>query len=192
MRLNQISDTIQDLIADIVPFDSMEEDHILETLSWIKSGAPIFRTQKPDVPKKHLVSYFVLVDELCRKILLVAHKKAGLWLPTGGHVELNEHPHDTVIRECFEELNTAAKFWAPDPLFLTVSNTVGLTSGHTDVSLWYVLTANSRLDFDFDKEEFEKIAWFEFKDIPYQHSDPHLSRFIQKLEIELAQALSVR
>ena len=42
---------------------------------------------KPDVPPKHLVSYFALVDERRGKLLLVDHKLAGLWLPSGGHVE---------------------------------------------------------------------------------------------------------
>ena len=37
--------------------------------------------KKPDVPPKHLVSYFALVDDRRGKVLLVDHKLAGLWLP---------------------------------------------------------------------------------------------------------------
>jgi hypothetical protein len=56
--------------------------------------------QKPDVPTMHLVSYLVALDEARGELLLVAHRTAGLWLPSGGHVEPMEDPWDTVLREC--------------------------------------------------------------------------------------------
>ncbi len=98
------------IVAAIEPLDDLEREHRDSTLLWIRSGAPIFRTLKPDVPPKHLVSYFALVDEQRGKILLVDHKLAGLWLPSGGHVEPDEDPRATVIREIAEELNLAAEF----------------------------------------------------------------------------------
>jgi 8-oxo-dGTP diphosphatase len=57
---------------------------------------------------------------------------------TGGHLEVEEHPIDAVKREIREELNIEAKFLIDHPLFLTVTVTVGLTSGHRDVSLWCI------------------------------------------------------
>jgi len=185
LRKNAPSVTSQSVVAEIVegiqPFDNLEKEHLQGTLSWIKSGAPLFRIQKPDTPPQHLVSYFVLFDEGAQKILLVDHKKAQLWLPSGGHVELDENPKETVERECFEELNIQADFWCEDPVFITVTKTVGLTAGHTDVSLWYILRGNHRDAYHFDGEEFHGIRWFDFKDIPFEKSDPHMGRFIQKL-----------
>ena len=166
-----ITQGIYNLIATIAPYDDIERAHIRDTLSWIESGSPIFRIQKPDVPNKHLVSYFVLFDEHNRKILLVDHKKALLWLPSGGHVEIDEDPKTTVERECLEELGVRADFWAPDPLFITSTLTVGLTAGHTDVSLWYVLKGDSHATYQFDEEEFNKVRWFRLDDIPYEKSD---------------------
>ncbi len=171
-------------MSSITPFDPVEQQHITDTLLWIDSGAPIFRIQKPDVPNKHLVSYFVLFDEQNQKILLVDHRKAQLWLPSGGHVEINENPKETVNRECFEELNIQADFWLDKPLFLTSTITVGITAGHTehtDVSLWYVLNGDSTASYAFDAEEFNAIKWFGFSEIPYEKSDPHMGRFISKL-----------
>lgn len=98
-------------ISNIQPLDRLENQHIEDTLTWIKSGASIFRIQKPDIPPKHLVSYFVLLDIVQQKLLLVDHKMAKLWLPPGGHVEVDEHPRTTVIRECEEELGIQANFW---------------------------------------------------------------------------------
>jgi len=37
------------------------------------------------------------------KILLVKHKMLGIWLAPGGHVELNELPHQAAEREFLEE-----------------------------------------------------------------------------------------
>lgn len=37
------------------------------------------------------------------KLLLVKHKKAGMWLCPGGHVEKNELPYQTAEREFWEE-----------------------------------------------------------------------------------------
>lgn len=174
---------VYDIVAGIKSFDDLEARHIADTLSWIESGVPIFRIEKPDVPNKHLVSYFILLDELEKKILLVDHKKAQLWLPAGGHVEIDEDPKETVIRECFEELKIQADFWRAAPIFLTSTITVGLTAGHTDVSLWYILKGNEIQTLNFDKEEFNDVQWFHINEIPYEKSDPHMSRFVNKLKM---------
>ena len=177
-----INDQIAQIISNIQPTDFLEQEHKTETLNWIASGAPIFRIQKPDVPPKHLVSYFVLLDIDARKILLVDHKKAELWLPSGGHVEPNEDPKETVRRECFEELAVVADFLFDEPIFITSTQTVGMTAGHWDISLWYVLKGNSLQTYTYDADEFNSIKWFDLENIPLDRSDPHMQRFIEKLK----------
>jgi 8-oxo-dGTP diphosphatase len=66
-------------------------------------------------------------------------------------------------------------------LFLTVTETVGLTAGHTDVSLWYILEGNKSKKLDFDEEEFFGIQWFTYDKIPFDASDPHMKRFMKKI-----------
>jgi 8-oxo-dGTP pyrophosphatase MutT (NUDIX family) len=182
LHSNSIRKHIHTLIRAIIPYDDVEQEHINDTCLWIESGEPIFRVQKPDVPNKHLVSYFVLFDDVHQKILLVDHKKALLWLPSGGHVEIDEDPKTTVERECLEELGVRADFWVPDPFFITSTLTVGLTAGHTDVSLWYVLKGDSHATYQFDEEEFNDIRWFHLDEVPHSKSDPHMERFIQKFK----------
>lgn len=172
---------VLDLVQLIKPFDKIERFHQKDIVRWIKSGAEIYRLSKPDVPKKHLVAYFILLDPISKKLLLVDHKKALLWLPTGGHVELNENPRETVKRECKEELNIRADFMFPNPIFLTSTETVGLTAGHIDVSLWYVLKGESSQKYIFDENEFKAIKWFDLDEIPFLASDPHMNRFVRKL-----------
>lgn len=173
---------IDEQISSIQPCDDLGVTQLREALDWVRGGAPLFRIQKPDVPNKHLVSYFVVMDVNERKILLVDHKKAMLWLPTGGHVEVDEDPRDTVSRECAEELGISARFIFDVPIFLTQTVTVGLTAGHTDVSLWYLVHGDSHQTYDFDVNEFNEIKWFDIDDIPFENSDPHMRRFIEKLQ----------
>lgn len=109
--------TVIEEISTINPYDDLEHKHIQETLVWIQSGAPIYRTGKPDIPNKHLVFYFLLLDTLQQKLLLVDHKLAELWVPAGGHVEPDEHPRTTVLRECEEELGLQAVFYKMNPCF---------------------------------------------------------------------------
>jgi 8-oxo-dGTP diphosphatase len=170
---------IRDEICSIEAFDGLERAHIAQALAWVDSGAELCRLAKPATPPMHLVSYFVLVDD--GHILLVDHKNAQLWLPAGGHVEPGEDPRTTVARELEEELGIAAGHAIGAPLMITCTMTVGLTAGHTDVSLWYVVRANRFTPMTFDHSEFTAIAWFAFADIPWQRADPHLARFVAKL-----------
>lgn len=185
----EITDLIADIqsdIAAIVPFDELEQEHIKDALAWSAQTTDIFRIKKPDVPPKHLVSYFVLIDPEHESILLCDHIKAQLWLPPGGHVEPGEHPADTVRREAPEELHIPAQFLKGNekPFFLTVNETGGLTPGHTDVSLWYLIKG-SRLDFiNFDRREFNDVEWFTFGEILESNPtifDRHMHRFTRKL-----------
>lgn len=166
-------------VASIQPFDEQEENHRTDALGWIDSGAPLLRTAKPATPPKHLVSYAAVIDG--REILLVDHKNAQLWLPPGGHVEPGEHPRETVKRELVEELGFVVEYDIAAPLMLTCTATVGLTSGHTDVSLWYVVTAARTQPISYDKNEFAGICWFRYSDVPLHRVDPHLTRFLTKL-----------
>jgi len=116
-------------------------------------------------------------------VLLVDHKNAQLWLPTGGHVEPGEHPRATVARELREELGLELGGGVEGPLMVTISETVGITAGHADVSLWYVINADRRVSLDFDAEEFQSVRWFHFSEAPVSRSDPHLERFLRKLAL---------
>jgi hypothetical protein len=40
---------------------------------------------RPDQPPQHLVTYFLPYDTVQNMVFLVAHRKAGLWLPPGVH-----------------------------------------------------------------------------------------------------------
>ena len=51
--------------------------------------------------KKHFTASAVVIEQ--SHILLVHHRRIGAWLPPGGHIEEQELPHETAIRETKEE-----------------------------------------------------------------------------------------
>ena len=50
---------------------------------------------------RHFVATCYVVDD--GATLLHEHETLGMWLPPGGHVDRDELPHETALRETFEE-----------------------------------------------------------------------------------------
>ncbi|MFT3855680.1 MAG: NUDIX domain-containing protein [Ilumatobacteraceae bacterium] len=182
---------IRGLVEEIVPCDHTEAEHRIDVLRWLDRGDEIYRTAKPATPPKHLVAYSVLVDTSVRQILLVNHRDAQRWLPTGGHVEPDEHPADTASRELLEELGLSPEFHpavGPTPLMVTVTPTRGRSEPHVDVSLWFVFDGASDAELTPDETEFSGTRWWQFEDVRHGGSvafDPHLPRFIDKFQDRL-------
>jgi 8-oxo-dGTP diphosphatase len=179
---------IRDTIEELDCGDELEAEHRLDALAWLAQTDDVFRRRSPDVPDKHLVSYIAVVDPDSSALLLVDHRTAGLWLPAGGHVEVGEDPWLTVQREAAEELflqASAAPGFGREPAFLTVTRTRG-PSSHTDVSLWFVLTATPADVVRHDQREFNGVRWWtpeEIMDADPTTLDPHLPRFVTKLTL---------
>lgn len=173
-------------VSDIVPYDQLEAEHQRDICAWLRSGVNPFRLQKPDIPPQHLVSYFVLIDPEHSSILLVDHIKAQLWVPSGGHVMFNESPYQAVLREIREEFGIPAVFLRNNrkPFFVTKTQTGGLTPGHTDISLWYLLHGSIHDTPRYDRTEFTDVEWYTTDEI--LETDPvifdtHMHRFTAKL-----------
>jgi len=179
-----------DAIQAIDPFDEIEQQHKDDTVAWLGSGDGVYREQNPD---KHLVSYFVLFDKKRGKLMLIDHVKAKLWLPTGGHVELDEDPRTTVLREAYEELQIHPVFepgLGNTPLFMTVTQTKGANS-HTDVSLWYVVSGDSEETLNYDQREMNGYKWLTLDEVLATDTaelDPHMHRFVRKMQRTLKEA----
>jgi 8-oxo-dGTP diphosphatase len=175
-----MNNLVRSQLERIRPTSAREREHLDDALAWVNSGAALCRIEKPATPAKHLVSYFPVVDG--EYILLVDHKNAKRWLPPGGHVEPGEDPRSTVVRELREELGLrATEEEVVEPLMVTVTETVGLTSGHTDVSLWYPVMRPRNTVLAFDASEFNSVRWFHFSEVPLEQTDPNLEHFLSKL-----------
>jgi 8-oxo-dGTP diphosphatase len=174
---------VEELVAGVVPLDEREEADRVATLRWVRAGAPLFRGTGPD---KHLCVYFVLLDAARRTVLLADHVKSGLWLPPGGHVDDDENPRVTVVREAAEELGIDAEFHplcGDDPLFLTVTDTVEVPS-HTDVTFWFVLNGDQDMPLRPDPREAHEVRWHALDEPAHwahDRFDPQMPRFRAKL-----------
>ncbi len=99
---------------------------------------------RPTAPTRDLaVSVFVVWR---RRVLLHEHRRLGVWLPPGGHVEPDELPDDAAVREVLEEAGVRVTLVgeppiaAPGPRQLTRPRGVQLETiheGHEHVDLIY-------------------------------------------------------
>lgn len=183
----QEREALRKLVAGLVPFDDREAADRDDVLAWISSGAELYRRIPPDVPPKHLVTYFLPYDEPTDRVFLVDHRKARRRLPPGGHVEPRERPWTTVAREAEEELRAVARphpLWPTErPLFVTVTQTVG-PQAHTDATLWFLLALDPGQPITPDPGEFAGWDWYPCADViawPTERTDPQLGRFLAKL-----------
>jgi 8-oxo-dGTP pyrophosphatase MutT (NUDIX family) len=192
--MNKSRTNIRNLVREIDPLDGRERVDIQAILEWIDQEAPLFRVKRPDVPYRHLVAYFVVIDVVRRTVLLLDHIKANLWLPPGGHVEPDEDPRTTVVREFGEELGTRSVpvvSVADAPLFVTITKTKG-EGQHEDATLWYVVAGDEKMWIDADRREFRSYRWLTWDQVEEMDSselDPEMQRFIGKLKATLIQAL---
>ena len=195
MKDRIVKNKIKDLVALVAPHDQLEKDHIENICDWISSDANIFRIQKDAIPPKHLVSYTLVIDPTLEKVLLFDHKKAKLMLPSGGHVDINEMPLVAAKRELKEELGLSLETYYPDnkhteaPFFVTITQTVGISEPHTDVSLWYLFKEDATKSFKSDGDEYDKefddFHWLSFDEVltsPIEKFDPHMHRLIEKIK----------
>jgi 8-oxo-dGTP diphosphatase len=179
---------VHDLVANVAPLDSVESGHIAITLRWLEATDDVFRRSKPATPDPHLVAYSALLDPDNFDVLLVDHVRSGLLLPPGGHVDPDEHPAEAARRECREELGIDAPISgdgvAPAFVTVTVTRTIGLDRGHTDVSLWFVLEGSRTQKLTINQVEFHGARWWSLAEVTAADGrsfDPHFQRFMRKV-----------
>jgi 8-oxo-dGTP diphosphatase len=183
--MSDFADLVERVAGAIEPLDDLEADDQAACLAWIASGAPLCRTEKPATPPQHLVAYAVAVDPARRQLLLVDHRQAELWLPTGGHVEPGEHPADAARRELREELDIDADPLAGTdaPVLVTLTTAAGRTVRHVDVSLWYAFHVDADTRLRPDAGEFAAVRWWPFDQAATATTErvgPNIGRFLPK------------
>lgn len=116
-------------------------------------------------PLSHVCVYFAAVDKAAQHIFIGLHKKSGLWLCNGGHIDRNELPQDTVVREAQEEWGlTLATNSLPHCQLMTITKIEHperqLCQWHYD--LWFYI-ATDRRTFAPDPKaldtEFSAYGW---------------------------------
>ncbi len=102
------------------------------------------------------------------KVLLHFHRKLGMWLPPGGHIERDELPDDAAVREVWEETGVRVELVAErredieDPVQLHSPAGVQLENiglGHQHIDLIYFARPQGPTKIHADYSE-NKVGWY--------------------------------
>lgn len=125
-------------------------------------------------PERHFVATGYVVRD--GKTLLIRHKKLGMWLPPGGHIDENELPDEAVVREILEETGLDAEIVSErrteecerGVTYLHVPNHVQLEDipNHPQhIDLIYFCRAKSEAAPVISERETEGARWFSIEDL---------------------------
>jgi 8-oxo-dGTP pyrophosphatase MutT (NUDIX family) len=93
------------------------------------------------------------------RVLLHRHKRLGIWLQPGGHLDPGEQPWDAAVRETREETGVRTAHAGAGPSLVHVPLHEG-PRGHVHLDLRYLLLADGGALFDPGPGESTAIAWF--------------------------------
>jgi 8-oxo-dGTP pyrophosphatase MutT (NUDIX family) len=108
----------------------------------------------------HFCVYFLPYNPKTKQVFIVDHKKAGLWLSPGGHVDKGELLLAALNREINEELGVANFFpELPKPFLISITpinNATQPCKEHLDI--WFLLKTDGG-NFNVDPGEFYTSKW---------------------------------
>jgi 8-oxo-dGTP pyrophosphatase MutT (NUDIX family) len=118
-----------------------------------------------------------------RGVILLEHKRLGIWLQPGGHIDPGETPWAAARRESREETGLEVTFAGPFdadgvPELLHVDVHAG-GRGHTHLDVRYLLTGGDA-DPDPPEGESQRIGWFGW-DAAIERADPGLAGLLRAL-----------
>ena len=120
---------------------------------------------------KHFCASAFVIDPLTKKVLLVHHKKFNKWNQPGGHIEDNEKPEETAIREVYEETGLKADTLRKEPFMISILPVEShfknnqFVSSHLHFDIIYLMEVDDSLFFKKSDDECLDIKWISFHDI---------------------------
>ena len=134
-------------------------------------------------PASHFCVYFLPYNPKTKEVFITLHKKSGLWISPGGHIDRGETLFQTLNREIQEELGMANYFAQPQqPFLLTITpieNPVQPCKFHFDI--WFLLQTDGK-DFQVDPKEFHTTQWVSFAEARRLVTDPPNLKALEVVE----------
>lgn len=165
-------------VAERVPIDDVERDMIGEFLArYDVLAAPFDQGADP----VHVTGSAIVVGP--RGVVLLRHKRLGLWLQPGGHVDPGETPWEAALREAHEETGLDVAFADVDPSGVPALVHVDVHPGgrgHTHLDLRYLFDGGVA-DPSPPEGESQEIAWFDWPAAIERASDDRLTSLLRHL-----------
>jgi 8-oxo-dGTP pyrophosphatase MutT (NUDIX family) len=129
---------LRHLIERHVAFDVEEQQALASLTQLLAAGPDPFR--RSTLPA-HVTASAVVIDTRRDLVLLHRHRRLGVWLQPGGHVEDGEDAPSAALRETREETGHTARHPAEGPLIGHVDEHPG-PDGHIHLDLRFVLLSD--------------------------------------------------
>ena len=147
-----------------------------------------------------------------KRFLLIHHRKLGVWLPPGGHVDANELPSDAAIREALEETGLQVAIINPSFYQFNLPHAKSIPSpyccalqnipthrdqpAHQHIDLLYVAKPIGNVENLVENgEETNGIKWFSVEELSALESGKDIfyevKAILQNIAQEFAEVASV-
>ncbi|MDR0850710.1 MAG: NUDIX domain-containing protein [Christensenellaceae bacterium] len=158
------------------PTDFDEQEDLIKVINFVKENDI---SSNPDI---HVTASAFVFNADKTKVLLVKHKKTGLWQQLGGHIEKSDVLLiDAALREAREESGKEdIEVFNDGKIFNVVIYTMKKDVVHTHLDIWFVFTVKTE---EFNPFEGQQLKWFdqkEFGELNKKQKDKGLMRAVKK------------
>jgi 8-oxo-dGTP pyrophosphatase MutT (NUDIX family) len=173
MTETPIGDVLK-LVGALEPIDDREAASIAIVLAGIPDlAAPFSESSQPT----HVTASALVVG--VRGTILHRHRKLGIWVQPGGHIDDGESVANAALREAQEETGLSLSHPPAGPLLAHVDVHPG-PNGHTHYDLRYLLLAPDD-DPAPGADESQEVLWLDF-DAARALGEPSLRGALDKAE----------